>query len=128
MNGYSENPEFREFMEVFRNRYVVESEDGQRIIAMTSGEALLLSKYLFRGIIDWIATPANETAGQLSLGESLEQFAARNAEEPNLNVRITEEDLNALGMFLLHGLVGVILTVDQSRMAISPESGKYIAH
>jgi hypothetical protein len=128
MNSYPENPEFREFMEVFRNRYVVESEDGQRVIAMTSEEALLLSKYLFRGLIDWMATPKSETTSQLSLGKSLKQFAARNAEEPNLNVRITEEDLNALGMFLLQGLVGVILTVDQSRMATAPESGKHVAH
>ncbi len=128
MNSYPENPEFREVMEVFRNRYVVEGEDGQRLIVMTSEEALLLSKFLFRGIIDWIATPKNESASQLSLGESLEQFAAHNAEEPNLDVRITEEDLNALGMFLLQGLVGVILTLDQSHMAITPESGKYVAH
>jgi hypothetical protein len=101
MNIYPENPEFREFMEVFRNRYVVESEDGQRLIAMTSEEALLLSKYLFRGIIDWIAIPADETGLQPSLEESLEQFSARNAGEPNLKVRINEEDINALGMFLV---------------------------
>ncbi|MCI0389668.1 MAG: hypothetical protein MOB07_13025 [Acidobacteria bacterium] len=120
MNIYPKNLEFTEFLEIFRDRYVFENDDGRPLIAMTTGEGLLLSKYLFRGIMEWTATsnPAGAVIGNVgpsSMGEFLERFAARSAGEANLEVRITEEDLRALGKFLLQGLVGLILTLDQAR-------------
>lgn len=119
MNNYPQNLEFTEFLEIFRKRYVFETDDGRPLIAMTTGEGLLLSKYLYRGIMEWTATsnpsgPAHETGGPSSLGECLERYAARSAAELNLEVRINEEDLRALGMFLVQGLVGVIMTLDQA--------------
>src|SRR5262245_66423319 len=89
MKGYPNNLKFSEFITIFRERYVFEGVDGRPLIAMTSHEALLLSKYLFRGIIDWKASHINGTEGGIEtgteeasdLGESLERFAERNAGE-----------------------------------------------
>jgi hypothetical protein len=124
MKGYPNNLKFAEFITIFKERYVFEGVDGRPLLAMTSHEALLLSKYLFRGIIDWKANPVHETGetggaeGAPDLGESLERFAERNAGEALLSVNTTEEDLQALGAFLVHGLVGVFLTLDRARAGL----------
>jgi hypothetical protein len=122
MKSYPNNLKFAEFITIFRERYVFEGFDGCQLIAMTSHEALLLSKYLFRGIIDWEAAPGSETEGgtgeSSGLGESLERFAERNAGEESLDVNATEEDLRALGAFLVRGLVGVFLTLDRARAGL----------
>lgn len=130
MNNYPQNLEFTEFLEIFKERYVFETDDGHSLIAMTTGEGLLLSKYLFRGIMEWTAAsspagPAHETGGPSSLGESLERYAERSAAELNLEVRINEEDLRALGMFLVQGLVGVIMTLDQAPVGTTRGTRKY---
>jgi hypothetical protein len=118
MQGYPNNLKFADFITIFRERYVLEGVDGRPLIAMTSHEALLLSKYLFRGIIDWKAGPIDGSEGASGLGESLERFAKRNAGEGSLDVNATEEDLRALGAFLVRGLVGVFLTLDRAQAGL----------
>jgi hypothetical protein len=138
MKSYPNSLKFAEFITIFRERYVFEGVDGRPLIAMTSREALLLSKYLFRGIIAWKADPINGaeggaeggpeggaeggteggTEGASNLGESLERFAERNAGEALLYVNATEEDLRALGAFLVRGLVGVFLTLDRAQAGL----------
>ena len=130
MKSYPNSLKFAEFITIFRERYVFEGVDGRPLIAMTSNEALLLSKYLFRGIINWKADPINGAEGRAeggteggteeapNLGESLERFAERNAGEALLDVNATEEDLRALGAFLVRGLVGVFLTLDRAQAGL----------
>jgi hypothetical protein len=118
MKGYPNNLKFAEFITIFKERYVFEGVDGRPLLAMTSHEALLLSKYLFCGIIDWKANPSDGTEEASDLGESLERFAERNAGEALLSVNTTEEDLRALGAFLVRGLVGVFLTLDRAQAGL----------
>jgi hypothetical protein len=118
MKCYPNNLKFAEFITIFKERYVFEGGDGRPLIAMTSQEALLLSKYLFRGIIDWKASPIDGTGVASDLRESLESFAERNAGEAPLSVNATEEDLRALGAFLVRGLVGVFMTLDRKQAGL----------
>lgn len=122
---YQQQIEFKEFLRIFSDRYVYDSGDGRQLMAMTTNEGLLLSKYLFRGIIDWMMVPASKSDNQSSLGDSLGQFAAQNVGETNLNVMATEEDLQALGMFLLQGLVGLALTLDQAPAGVTSRVRQY---
>jgi len=113
MKSYPRNLEFAEFIRIFRDRYAYEGGNGLTLIAMTTDQALLLSKYLFRGIVDW-TPPAIGTDGLSDLGASLERFAERNIREMNLELKVSEEDLRALGVFLMRGLVAVFLTLESS--------------
>jgi hypothetical protein len=115
MMSYPRNIEFAEFIKIFRHRYVYEDTDGHTLIAMTSDEALLLSKYLFRGIADWApdAGPAG-TGGLPGLGEHLDRFAERNIRQTDLELRVTDEDLRSLGAFLARGLAAVVLTLESA--------------
>lgn len=114
MKSYPSNLEFVEFVRIFRDRYVYEDVNGSTLIAMTSDEALLLSKYLFRGIVDWPADAASGTGETPDLSESLEGFAKRNIRETNLELRATDEDLRSLGVFLMRGLAAVFLTLENA--------------
>jgi hypothetical protein len=104
--------EFREFVKIFKERYVYQGPNGLTLIAMTSNEALLLSKYLFRGIVESSDDAAHEAASLPGLGESLERFADRNIKETDLELLATDEDLRSLGAFLMRGLVAVYLTLE----------------
>jgi len=114
MMSYPRNIEFAEFIKIFRHRYVYEDADGHTLIAMTSDEALLLSKYLFRGIADWVPDAASGTGGPPDLGEHLDRFAKRNIRQTNLELRVTDEDLRSLGAFFARGLAAVVLTLESA--------------
>jgi hypothetical protein len=105
------NLEFKEFIKIFRDRYAYEGPNGLTLIAMTSNEALLLSKYLFRGIVE---SAASGTGGPPDLGESLERFADQNINETDLELLATDEDLRSLGAFLMRGLAAVYLTLESA--------------
>ncbi len=106
--------EFAEFVRIFRERYVYEDGDGHTLIAMTSGEALLLSKYLFRGIADWAPETVSGNGGAPDLGEHLDRFAQRNIRRTDVELRVTDADLRALGAFLARGLAAVFLTLENA--------------
>jgi len=108
---HPKNLEFKEFIKIFRDRYAYEGPNGLTLIAMTSNEALLLSKYLFRGIVE---SATSGTGGPPDLGESLERFADRNINETDLELLATDEDLRSLGAFLMRGLVAVYLTLESA--------------
>ncbi|MGH9754599.1 MAG: hypothetical protein ACREA2_17625 [Blastocatellia bacterium] len=113
MKSYLTSLEFTQFVRIFKDRYVFE-DGGHSLIAMTTTEALLLSKYIFSGIVDWTPPLVNGTGGKSNLGESLERSSLRNTAGTNLIVRATEEEMQALGAFLVRGLVGVFLTLEQA--------------
>jgi len=113
MKGYPQNLELVEFIEIFRERYVVEGGNGLRLVVMTNDELLLLSKYLYSGIMDWKVAAMNGTRGPSDLRKSLERFARRNAVETGLDVIATEEELRALGVFLVRGLAEVFLVLER---------------
>lgn len=113
MKGYPQNLELVEFIKIFRERYVVEGGNGFRLVVMTNDELLLLSKYLYSGIMDWKVAAMNETREPSDLGKSLERFAKRNAVETGLDVIATEEELRALGVFLVRGLAEVFLILER---------------
>lgn len=111
LTRHPKNLEFKEFIKIFRDRYAYEGPNGLTLIAMTSNEALLLSKYLFRGIVE---SATSGTGGPPDLGESLERFADRNINETDLELLATDEDLRSLGAFLMRGLVAVYLTLESA--------------
>lgn len=106
--------EFRDFIKIFRDRYAYEGPNGLTLIAMTSNEALLLSRYLFRGIVESAADAATGTGGPPDLGESLERFADLNIKQADLELLATDEDLRSLGAFLARGLAAVYLTLESA--------------
>jgi hypothetical protein len=117
MKSHRRKLEFAEFIKLFRDRYFYEAPDGLMLIAMTSDEALLLSKYLFRGVVDWAAEAGAAGTGELEdLGESLQRYAGRNLGKTdsgtNLELMVAEEDLRSLGAFLAQGLAAVFLTLE----------------
>ena len=112
MNAYPQNLELVEFINIFRERYVVDAADGFRLVVMTNDELLWLSKYLYRGIMDWKIAPMNGTRESSDLGKSLERFASRNAVETGLDVIATEEELRALGVFLVRGLAEIFSVLE----------------
>lgn len=112
MKAYPQNLELVEFINIFRERYIVEGSNGFRLVVMTNEELLWLSKYLYSGIMDWKVAAMNGTRGQSDLGKSLERFASRNAVETGLDVIATEEELRALGVFLVRGLAEVFLVLE----------------
>jgi hypothetical protein len=119
MKSHRGKLEFAEFIKIFNDRYVYQDADGLTLIAMTSDEALLLSKYLFRGIVDWAADAGPAGTAELpDLGESLQGFARRNLRETKrgtkLELRVTDEDLRSLGAFLAQGLAAVFLTLESA--------------
>lgn len=114
MKNYPKSLEFAEFIKTFRDRYVYEGANGLTLIAMTSDEALLLSKYLYRGIAEWAAAPGDGTGEPPDLSESLERFARRNIRETTLELMATDEDLRSLGVFLIRGLAAVFLTLESA--------------
>lgn len=115
MKSYPRSMKLAEFIKTFRDHYVYEGANGLPLIAMTSNEALLLSKYLFRGIIvEGAAVPADGTVEPPDLGESLERFAKLNIRETNLKLLATDEDLRSLGAFLAQGLAAVFLTLENA--------------
>jgi len=119
MKSHRRKLEFAEFIEIFRYRYVYQGAEGLTLIAMTSDEALLLSKFLFRGIVDWAADAGPAGTGEMpDLGESLQGFARRNLKETKrgtkLELRVTEEDLRSLGAFLVQGLAAVFLALESA--------------
>ena len=119
MKSHRRKLEFAEFIKIFRDRYVYQGADGLTLFAMTSDEALLLSKYLFRGVVDWAADAGPAGTGELpDLGESLQGFARRNIRKTNsgtnLELRVTDEDLRSLGVFLAQGLAAVYLTLESA--------------
>jgi hypothetical protein len=118
MDSYPENVELREFLNGFRQRYVVEDIPGRRVIAVTALEASILGKFLLGGIVNIDSSP------YLSL--SLEKYAKENVRGQNLVVNADEEDLKAFGAFCIRGIVGVVLTLDQTRMALAQISAKYV--
>lgn len=113
MKIYPRSLELAEFIKIFRDRYVYKDANGSTLIAMTSNEALLLSKYLFRGIAESAEDVGPAGTGEpLDLGESLERFAELNIRETNLELLATDEDLRSLGAFLMQGLAAVFLTLE----------------
>jgi hypothetical protein len=112
MKAYPQNLELVEFINIFRERYIVEGSNGFRLVVMTNEELLWLSKYLYSGIMDWKTAAMNGTRGPSDLGKSLERFASRNAVETGLDVIATEEELRALGVFLVRGLAEVFLVLE----------------
>jgi hypothetical protein len=117
MDSYPQIVELREFLEGFKQRYVVEDTPGRRVLAVTTLEASILGKFLFGGIVHIDSYP--------SLDKSLEKYAKECAGEQNLVVNADEEDLKAFGAFFMQGFVGVVLTIDQARMALAQASAKY---
>ena len=114
MNAYPQNLELVEFINIFRERYVVDAADGFRVVVMTNDELLWLSKYLYSGIMDWKVAPMNGTRESSDLGKSLERFASRNAVETGLDVIATEEELRALGVFLVRGLAEIFSVLEST--------------
>jgi hypothetical protein len=101
-----------EFIKIFRDRYVYKDANGATLIAMTSNEGLLLSKYLYQGIADCAVEVGDETGGLPDLEESLERYAERNIKEINLKLVATDEELLSLGTFLMRGVAAVFLTLE----------------
>jgi hypothetical protein len=125
MKGSPQHIKFAEFIKIFRDRYVYKGGDGPAVFAVTSNEALLLSKYLFAGIIDLAPTAVSEVGGPSGLVECLERCALQNVGRLELKVHATDEELQALGTFLVRGLVGVFLVLDQVRVGLSPAGARY---
>jgi hypothetical protein len=112
MNVNPQNLELVEFIKIFRERYFIEGGDGFKLVVMTNDELLLLSKYLYSGIMDSRVAAMSGTRAPSDLGKSLERFARRNAVEMGLDVIATEEELRALGVFLVRGLAEVFLVLE----------------
>lgn len=114
MNDY---PEFREFVEGFAGRYTLATAIGPEVMVMQE-ELEELARFLVRGLVDWAITPESGEGGDLpELGEFLEEFTDHHTRNSRVGmvVQLTEEEMEALGLFLVRGLVGWVLRLDQNR-------------
>src|SRR5262249_8274570 len=117
MSGY---PEFREFVEGFASRYTLASEPGPVVMVMRE-ELEEFARFLVRGLVNWSAAAVESErceCGDLpGLGEFLEEFTNHYTRDSRIGmvVQLTEEEMEALGLFLVRGLVGWVLRLDQNR-------------
>jgi hypothetical protein len=125
MMSHTRRLKLAEFISKFRRRYVVDAGDDLETLSMGNDELALFSTYLFGGIIDWPPAPPDDAGCQSGLGESLEEFTRRNLMAQGLEVIATEEDLKALGAFVVRGMVDVFLTVDQVCAGLKSGESKY---
>ena len=121
----SDYPELRDFLESFIVRYRCKTDLS--VDSMVTGEELqALSKFLVRGIVDWVDEPysnaINDSAG---LGEFLDEFTDRYTHDSKVGmvVQVSEAEMKGLGMFLARGLVGWVLKLDQNRGRIKNFNG-----
>lgn len=113
----SNYPEFREFVEGFADRYTLATAIGPEVMVMRD-ELEDLARFLVRGLIHWAVEPGSGECGDLpELGEFLEDFTDHYTRESRVGmvVQLTEEEMEALGLFLVRGLVGWVLRLDQNR-------------
>jgi hypothetical protein len=125
MRSYPRNLKLDEFARIFRRRYVVDDGDGLRTVTLSKDELLFLSQILYSGIIDWTEAPANGAGVLPDLGETLEQFTNERWMGGSINVTATEEDLIALGAFVVRGLVDVLMTADLVCAGLKSGESKY---
>ena len=114
MNGC---PEFREFVEGFADRYTLATAIGPEVMVMRE-ELEEFARFLVCGLVNWAVEPGSGECGDSpQLGEFLEEFTDHYTRESRVGmvVRLTEEEMEALGLFLVRGLVGWVLRLDQSR-------------
>ena len=114
MEGY---PEFREFVEGFAGRYAFATAIGPEVMVMRE-EMEELARFLVRGLVNWAIEPGNGEFGvSPELGEFLEEFTDHYTRDSRVGmvVRLTDEEMEALGLFLVRGIVGWVLRLDQNR-------------
>jgi len=114
MDGY---PEFREFVEGFAGRYTFATAIGPEVMVMRE-EMEELARFLVGGLVNWAIEPGNGECGiSPELGEFLEEFTDHYTRDSRVGmvVRLTEEEMEALGLFLVRGLVGWVLRLDQNQ-------------
>jgi hypothetical protein len=114
MDGY---PEFREFVEGFAGRYTLATAIGPEVMVLRE-EMEELARFLVGGLVNWAIEPENGECGiSPELGEFLEEFTDHYTRDSRVGmvVRLTEEEMEALGLFLVRGLVGWVLRLDQNR-------------
>jgi hypothetical protein len=114
MDGY---PEFREFVEGFAGRYTLATGIGPEVMVLRE-EMEELARFLVGGLVNWAIEPGNGEFGvSPELGEFLEEFTDHYTRDSRVGmvVRLTEEEMEALGLFLVRGLVGWVLRLDQNR-------------
>ncbi len=113
----SDYPEFRKFVEGFAGRYTLVTDIGPELVVMRE-ELEELARFLVRGLVNWAVEPRSGACIDLpQLGEFLEEFTdhyTRNS-RVGMVVQLTEEEMEALGLFLVRGLVGWVLRLDQNR-------------
>ena len=76
------------------------------------------ARFLLRGLVNWAVEPGSGEGGDWpELGEFLEEFTDHYTRDSRVGmvVQLTEEEMEALGLFLARGLVGWVLRLDQNR-------------
>jgi hypothetical protein len=114
MDGY---PEFREFVEGFAGRYTFATATGQQVM-VTREELEEFARFLVRGLVNWAVEPGSgECEDFPELGKSLGEFTDHYTRDSRVGmvVQLSEEEAEALGLYLVRGLVGWVLRLDQNR-------------
>jgi hypothetical protein len=113
----SDYPEFRKFVEGFAGRYTLTTDFGPEVMVMRE-ELEELARFLVSGLVNWAGEPGRNAYGDSpELGESLEEYTDHYTRDSRVGmvVQLTGEEMEALGVFLVRGLVGWILRLDQNR-------------
>jgi hypothetical protein len=110
-------PDLRDFIEGFTECYTSRTELGL-VLSVNDEEFRILSEFIIHGFVGWVEAGSPGFAGvRPALGEFLEDFADQYP--PNSRVgaamKVTDEEMIGLGMFLARSFVGWKLRLDQNR-------------